>query len=96
MGRASLAGRSGPQGRPDRSASRAGPGGGVITPADSIGALAANGIEKINEKQKLSSFRVQYTVQPVPDDTMVRVAPVNAIQMSLVSGFLIAIPQSVR
>jgi hypothetical protein len=62
----------------------------------SIVALVANGMEKINEKQKLYGFRIQYTVQPVPGDTMVRVAPVNALQMSLVGGFLIAIPQSVR
>lgn len=62
----------------------------------SIVALVANGMEKINEKQKLYGFRIQYTVQPGPGDTMVRAAPVNALQMSLVGGFLIAIPQSVR
>lgn len=61
-----------------------------------IVALVANGMEKINEKQKLYGFRIQYTVQPVAGDTMVRAAPVNALQMSLVGGFLIAIPQSVR
>ena len=63
---------------------------------DSIVALVANGMEKINEKQKLYGFRIQYTVQPIPGDTMVRAAPVNALLMSLVGGFLIAIPQNVR
>jgi hypothetical protein len=63
---------------------------------DSIVALVANGMEKVGEKAKLFGFRIQYTVQPVPGDTMVRAAPVNVLQMSLVGGFLIAIPQSVR
>jgi hypothetical protein len=63
---------------------------------DSIVALVANGMEKINDKQKLYGFRIQYTVQPVPGDTMVRAAPVNALLMSLVGGFLIAIPEKFR
>lgn len=63
---------------------------------DSIVALVANGMEDIGGKHKLYGFRIQYTVQPIPGDTMVRTTPVNALQMSLVGGFLIAVPQSVR
>lgn len=63
---------------------------------DSIVALVANGTENIGGKHKLYGFRIQYTVQPVPGDTMVRAAPVNALQMSLVGGFLVAVPQGVR